>query len=345
MSQNYGGRPPDPQEVVSKILGKLGRRSRKLGPLVLGVLVLVVLATGFYQVEPGEVAVIRTLGKETGQQGPGLHFRVPIIQKKDVVDVSEINRIEVGFRGDNPMPAEAQMLTGDENIVEAQLIVQYRIADPSRYLFRLANPLDALRATSEVALRSVVGRTTIDDAITKGRGKVQMDARTRLQDLMDMYQSGIFVTEVKLQSVDPPSEVQDAFHEVVRAREQKEQLINQAKGYSEDVIPRARGEAVKQIREAEAYKEQRVLRAQGDAKKFSQIYDEYSTAEDVTRQRMYLETMERVLGKVRDKTIVDANLPGSTLPVLQLGPQAVAAGATGGGKAPRAAKNTEGASQ
>ncbi len=331
MSQNYGGRPPDPQEVVSKIIGNLGRSSKKLGPLVFGVLVLVILATGFYQVEPGEVAVIRTLGKESGRADPGLHFRVPIIQKKDVVDVSEIRRIEVGFRGDNPMPAEAQMLTGDENIVEAQMITQYRISEPSKFLFRLANPVDTLRATAEVALRSVIGRTTIDDAITKGRGKVQQQALERLQELMNKYQSGLSVTEVKLQSVDPPQQVQDAFHEVVRAREQKEQLINQAKGYSEDVIPRARGEAEKQIRDAEAYKEQRILRAQGDAEKFSHIYKEYSQAKDVTRRRMYLETLERVLQKVKEKTIVDSNLPGSTLPVLQLGRNAVAAGAASGG--------------
>src|SRR5690606_32985971 len=129
-------------------------------------------------------------------------------------NVSEIQRIEVGFRGVNTMAAEAQMLTGDENIVEAHLIVQYRIADPGNYLFRLANPEDTLRASAEVSLRSVVGRTTIDDAITKGRGKVQEETRLRLQELMDMYNSGLFITEVKLQSVDPPEEVRDAFHEV-----------------------------------------------------------------------------------------------------------------------------------
>jgi membrane protease subunit HflK len=310
------------------MMDNLGRHSKRLGPLLIGVVLLLIAATGFYQVEPGEIAVIRTLGKETGRSGPGLHFRVPVIQLKDTVNVSEIRRIEVGFRGDTPMPAEAQMLTGDENIVEAHLIVQYRIADPSKYLFRLANPEDTLRFTAEVALRSVIGRTTIDDAITKGRGKVQQESRERLQDLMDKYQSGLFITEVKLQSVDPPEQVKDAFHEVVRAREQKEQLINQAKGYSEDLIPRARGEAEKQIRDAEAYKEQRILRAQGDAKKFDQVYFEYEKAKDVTRQRMYLETMERVLGKVESKTIVDGNLPGSTLPVLQLGREAVASGAT-----------------
>jgi modulator of FtsH protease HflK len=235
----------------------------------------------------------------------------------------------VGFRGDQPIPDEAQMLTGDENIVEAQLIVQYRVADPSKYLFRLANPDDTMLASAEVAVRAVIGRSSIDDAITTGRGRIQEETRELLQSLMDVYQSGLSVTEVKLQNVGPPAEVKESFHDVVRAREKKEELINEAKGYSEDLIPRARGEAEKQLREAEGYQEQRLLRAQGDARRFSQVYDEYVKARDVTRKRLYLETMERVLKRVTDKTIVDARLPGSTLPVLQIGPKAVAAGAAG----------------
>jgi membrane protease subunit HflK len=335
MSQQYGNGPPDPADVVEQMMNRLSQKSKHLGPVVLTVLVLLVAALGVYQVEPGEVAVVRTLGKETSRSGPGLHVLIPGIMQKDIVNVASVRRIEVGFRGDQPRPQEAQMLTGDENIVDAQMIVQYRIADPSKYLFRLYAPQDTLHATAEVALRSVIGQTTIDDAITKGRGLVQSRTRDLLQRLMDEYESGLVVTEVKLQSVDPPNEVKDAFHEVVRAREKKEELINQAKGYAEDIIPRARGEASKQLRGAEGYREQRILRAQGDAKKFSSIYSEYTKAESVTRRRLYLETMDRVLSGVNDKTIVDANLPGSTLPVLNIGKKAVAAGAvapTGGAK-------------
>jgi membrane protease subunit HflK len=175
----------------------------------------------------------------------------------------------------------------------------------------------------------VIGQTTIDDAITKGRGLVQSKTRDLLQRLMDEYQSGLVVTEVKLQSVDPPNDVKDAFHEVVRAREKKEELINQAKGYQEDIIPRARGAAVKKLRDAEAYREERILRAQGDAKKFDAVFAEYQKAKKVTRRRLYLETMDRVLSDVPDKTIVDSNLPSSTLPVLSLGRKAVAAGVVG----------------
>jgi modulator of FtsH protease HflK len=329
MSKYNGGRPKDPQDFARDLLEDLGRRSQRLGPILGVVLLLLIAGAGFYQVGPGEVAVIRTLGKETGRAGPGLHFRVPFVQRKDVVNTSQIRRLEVGFRGDQPIPDEAQMLTGDANIVEAQLIVQYRVADPSKYLFRLANPDDTMLASAEVAVRAVIGRTSIDDAITTGRGRIQAETRELLQQLMDTYQSGLSVTEVKLQSVGPPAEVKDSFHEVVRAREEKEQLINQAMGYSEDVIPRARGEAEKQLREAEAYQEQRLLRAQGDAKRFSQVYDEYVKARDVTRKRLYLETMERVLKRTTDKTVVDVRLPGSTLPVLQLGPKAVATAAVG----------------
>lgn len=326
MSKQYGNGPSDPGDVVEQIMKRLSGKSRHLGPVFVTLLILLVLALGVFQVEPGEVAVIRTLGKETGRAGPGLHVMIPVIQKRDVVNVARIRRIEVGFRGTQRQPEEAQMLTGDENMVDAEMIIQYRVANPSDYFFRLANPDDTLRATAEVALRSVVGQTTIDEAITKGRGLVQSKTRDLLQRLMDTYRSGLTVTEVKLQAVDPPDEVKDAFHDVVRAREEKEKLINQAKGYREDVIPRARGNAEQQLREAEGYREQRILRAQGDAAKFNSIRAEYEKAKDVTRRRLYLETMDRVLSSVTDKTVVDANLPGQTLPVLNLGKKAVAAG-------------------
>lgn len=300
-------------------MGQTSRRAFRLGPIVLILAILLALTSSFYQVEAGEIAVIRTLGRESGRAEPGLHFRIPLVQKVDIVNVSRIRRIEVGFRGDQPKPTEALMLTGDENMVEAHMIVQYRVSEPSKYLFRLAAPEEALRSSAEVALRGVIGQTTIDDAITKGRGLVQEDTRALLQKLMDDYQSGITITEVKLQSVDPPAQVRDAFHEVVRAREKKEELINQARGYQEDVIPRARGEAEKQMREAEAFREERVLRAQGDARRFDSVYAEYKKAEGVTRKRLSIETLEQVLRRVQKKTIVDGNLSGSTLPFLPIG--------------------------
>lgn len=319
MSDRYGKSPSDPAEMLADVVNKASKNARRLGPLVVVLVLLLAASAGFYQVEAGEVAVIRTLGQETGRSNPGLHFRIPFVQRVDIVNVSRIRRLEIGFRGDQPRPQEALMLTGDENMVEAHMIVQYRVAEPSKYLFRLANPEETLRSSAEVALRSIIGQTTIDDAITRGRGLVQTDTRILLQKLIDDYQSGLAITEVKLQSVDPPAQVRDAFHEVVRAREKKEELINQAKGYQEDIIPRARGAAEKEVRDAEAYKAERVLRAQGDAQRFDAVYAEYTKAENVTRKRLAIEALERVLAKVKDKSIVDKKLAGSTLPFLPLG--------------------------
>ena len=238
-----------------------------------------------------------------------------------MVSVEQIRRMEIG-RSDERGNKEARMITGDANIAEATMIVQYRVADPSKYLFRLRDSEDTLRATAEVALRSVVGRTNIDDVITTGREKVQEETRAWLQRLMDEYQSGLTVTEVKLQAVDAPDAVREAFHDVVRAREEKERLINEAKGYQADVIPKARGEARKIEREAEAYKEQRVLRANGDGAKFSSMLAEYSKAQRVTRERMYLETMERILGKIGKKVVVDKDIARGAVPLLPLGQMA-----------------------
>lgn len=338
MNQRYNNGSPGPGDIFEQMMKDLRRNSTRLGPIVLILVIAVIFLTATFQVEPGEVGVIRTLGKETSRVDPGFHFRIPGIQQVDKVNTAMVRRIEVGFRGDQARLEEALMLTGDENIVDARMIVQYRVVDPSKFLFRLASPELALSASAEVALRSIVGRNTIDDVLTRGRGDVQNRTRELLQRLMDQYHSGLIVTEVKLQDVSPPEPVRDAFFEVNRAREKKEQMINQAMAYREDIIPRARGTVQKELREAEAYKEQRVLRAQGDAEKFKAIFAEYEKAKNVTRKRMYLETMSKILSNVEDKTILGSTLPGSTLPVIPLGRQAAAAGAVPGVAAQGAAK-------
>jgi membrane protease subunit HflK len=313
------GQGPDLAEVMGQLGETFKRNIRRIGPVIGILLAIAVAYLGFYQVGPGEVGIVRTWGAVTARTDAGLHFVLPFVQQVDVVNTEQIRRIEVGFRGDKPKPLEAQMLTGDENIVEAQMIVQYRVSDPEKYLFRLKDPEDALHVTAEVALRSVVGRTNIDEVLTEGRGRVQTEARVWLQKLMDAYQSGLSVTEVKLQAVDPPDQVKEAFHDVVRAREEREQLINQARGYQEDQIPKAKGEARQIERGAEAYAEQRVLRANGDADKFKKMLAEYSKAESVTRRRLYLETLERMLGSIEKKVIVDRGVAKNTLPILPLG--------------------------
>jgi membrane protease subunit HflK len=319
-------------------------RLRSAGPLLpavlLGAVAALWAATGLYVVEPGEQGVVRQFGKEVARTEPGLNWRWPYpIQRVDIVSIDVVRRIEIGFRtvgrglargaDGAPVPfgaaearrvqAEALMLTGDENIVDAQMIVQYRVLDPSKYLFRLRDPERVLRAAAEVALRSTVGGSTIDDVLTVGRLQVQDDTSKYLQQLMDDYESGLLITEVKLQTVDPPDQVKDAFAEVVRAREDREKLINEARGYREDVLPKARGAAEKLLREAEAYREERTLRAQGDAARFTALATAYRQAPRVTRDRLHLETIERVLGK-SEKVLVDGGIGEGVLPILPLRP-------------------------
>lgn len=306
-------------------IGRVARGARAMGPfwrkVAVGLVVLIAIAlgvSGAYVVGPGEQAVVRTLGRESGKSGPGLHYTFPLVQKRDIVNIEQIRRIEVGFKGQTRVPDEALMLTGDENIVAAHMIVQWRVTDPSKYLFRLKDPEETLRANAEVALRAAVGRTQIDELLTTGRERVQAEAREYLQKLMNEYQSGISVTELKLLLVDAPDQVREAFHEVVRAREEKEKLINQARGYQADVIPRARGEAEKQQRDAEAYREERVLRAKGDASKFDATLIEYQKAPRVTRQRLWLERQESTLSRIENKVFVDEGVAKSAVPVLPI---------------------------
>ncbi|HYG33159.1 MAG TPA: FtsH protease activity modulator HflK [Clostridia bacterium] len=283
------------------------------------VLVVLWLVSGIYVVGPGHVGVVRTFGKEAARSEPGLHYHLPWpVQKVDVVSTEQIRRIEVGFRSTQRVPEEALMLTGDENIVEALMVVQYRIADPSKYLFRLQDPDEALHAVTQVALRSTVGNMTIDQVMIEERAKVQDDARAFIQRLLEDYQSGLVVTEVKLLAADPPDAVKDAFHDVVRAREDRERLINQARGYQADLLPRARGAAEQILREAEAYQQQRVLRAEGEAARFLSVLAEYEKAKEVTRDRLHLETIEKILPEI-DKMILDSDIGQRLVPLLPMG--------------------------
>ena len=302
--------------------GWTSRRLARLAPVIGGLLLLAWLASGIYIVNPGEQGVVRLFGREFDRTSPGLRYRLPApIQAVDIINLQAVRRAEIGFRTSGGQPTrianEALMLTGDENIVDLQLIVQYRVRDPSLYLFRLRDPEDTLAAATEVAIRSVVGNTTIDDILTVGRGQAQEQALGYLQTLMDDYQSGLLITEVKLQVVDPPDQVKDAFNEVVRAREDRERQQNEAQAYREDVVPKARGEANQITRAAEAYREERVLQAQGDVARFSAVLEEYRKGKDVTRERLYLETIERVMANVR-KVVIDSPVGNNVLPYLPI---------------------------
>lgn len=324
MSYRHNEPPLDQQlvQAFEKAAPWIKQYLPRLVPLAAGAFLLLWLASGMYTVNPGHKGVVRTFGKETARTEPGLNYRYPWpFQRVDIVSVEQIRRVEVGFRGAQRVLEEALMLTGDENIVDAQIVVQYRVADPSKYLFRLREPEAALLAATEVALRSTVGSMTIDQVMIEERAKVQEEARAFIQRLMDAYESGLVITEVKLQAADPPDAVRDAFHDVVRAREDKEKLINQARGYQADILPKARGEAEKTLREAEGYKQQRVLLAQGEAARFLSVLAEYEKARDVTRDRLHLETVEKILPDV-DKVIVGGDVHQRLLPLLPLTPGA-----------------------
>ena len=309
------------RSFVAKLRG--GGGGNGLAYIIIGgfvVLLGIWLATGFYTVQPGEQAAVRLLGKYQGPPiGTGLHWYFPTpIGARDVVAVDEIRRLEVGVRGNTPVPIESQMITGDQNIVDAQLLVQYRINDLEFFLFRAVDPAGAtIKDAAETALRQIVGQRAIDDVLTIEKEAVQEDTRILLQFLLDLYETGIEVTEVKLLDVSPPAQVQDAFDDVVRAREDKERIINLADAYKEGQLPLARGDAAVLIEAANAFKETRVAEATGKASRFLSVLAEYRKAPDVTRQRLYLEAMEDVLPGVT-KFIVDPANSGNLLQFLPL---------------------------
>ena len=303
----------------------------KITPVLVGLIVLW-LATGIYIVGPDEVGVVRTFGKFTRVVQSGLNWKFPApIEIVDTPKVTEVKRIEIGFRtlknGQyRTVEKESLMLTGDENIVDAEMIVQYKIKDPVAYLFKIVGPELTVREAAEASLRTIVGRNKIDETLTTGKFTIQEETKNQLQLILDNYNSGIHVVAVQLQDVSPPKEVIGAFKDVASAKEDKNRMINQAEGYRNDVIPKARGEAEAMIRDAEGFKESRVKRAEGDATKFTTILKEYRKAKSITEKRLYLETMEKVLPDI-EKIIVPDKDSGNMLNLLNLN-----TGKTAGGK-------------
>ena len=341
---------PDLDRILAEIAPWLGSLRRRLGGgfgglLLPGFLVLVVLwlGSGVYIVGPAERGVVRQFGAFVGLTEPGPQYHLPWpVQQVDMVNVAEVRRMELGFRttdrGSTRMAVESRMITGDENIVEVEMIVQYRIAEPEKYLFKVWDPEGTpdrrtLRDAAEAALRLVVGQRAIDDVLTVEKGAVQEETKLFLQELMNSYRAGILIDQVRLQDVQPPQPVQAAFKDVVSAKEDKERLVNQAKGYEQDIIPKARGEAERILREAEAFREQHIRQAQGDASRFLAVLREYAKAKEVTRRRLYLEMIEDVFPDVR-KFIVDPQAGGNLLQLLPLQGAAAAAAAEAPAPAP-----------
>ncbi len=283
------------------------------------------LATGFYLVGPDENGVVRRFGQMARIVSPGLHYHLPYpVETVDTPRVTEAKRIEIGFRtvSSGPparyrdVPDESVMLTGDENIVQADMIVQYKIRDAARYLFNVKAQEDAVRHAAEAALRQVIAQRAIDEALTVGKAEIQEDAKVQLQTILDTYEAGLLVLAVQLQDVHPPEPVVDAFKDVASAKEDKNRLVNEAEGYRNSVLPNARGQAQKLLREAEAYKEARISRAEGDAQRFRAVLEEYRKAKQVTWDRLYIETLEEVLPRMK-KYIMKTEGRGGVLGLLE----------------------------
>jgi len=325
------------RDLLSRVLG-----NRRLIYIIVALLVLVWLGSGVYIVQPGEEGVVRTFGRFSNITTAGLHYRLPgPIQSLVIVNVESIRRIEIGFRTITPerkdeVLLEALMLTEDENIVQVELLVQYRIASSRDFVFNVQNPELVLVTTAEVAVRSTVGQMTIDAVITEERARVQDETRIFLSRLLEDYGTGIQITDVRLQVADPPAEVRDAFQEVVRARADKERLINEAQAYQNDIVPRARGQKQRLIEEATAFKDQQVLLATGDADRFLSVLGAYRLAPEVTRERMHIEALEKILDKVGLILLDQEAIGGQVLPFLPL------TDLSGGNLTPSQSTSTEG---
>lgn len=278
--------------------------------LVFGLLLVALavwLGSGFYTVQPGEQAAVRLFGQFTDTRDEGLHWWWPSpVGGRDIVFVDEVKRLELGVRGDTPNLEESLMITGDPdesgnpgeapNIVDVQLTVQYNIKDLERFLYRAVDPAGVtIKDAAETSLRQVIGSRPIDDVLTDKKEEVQEETRLLLQRLLDDYETGIHVTEVKLANVFAPEQVKDAFDDVVRAKEDKARIINLADAYKEDILPRARGDAARLLQDAEAFRQQRIALSTGESEYFLAILNEFRKAPDVTRQRLYLEAMEDIL--------------------------------------------------
>ena len=336
--QGGGQTPPDIDEVIRRGQAKLrgllpkGFGGWKAGLLIVFVLLGIWAANGFYRVQPNQEGVPVLLGRFVGTTtNPGLHWNWPApIGKVYTPDVTAENRIEIGLRtsGESSrrgasvrdMPEESQMITGDENIVDIDFVVFWRISDAPNYLFNIRNPDETVKMAAESVMRAIIGQTPIQEALTSRREDIEARTLSSLQKLMSEYEAGIQVRQVQLLAVLPPKNVIDAFDEVSRARQDMDRLKNEAEAFRNDIVPRARGEAQQLLQGAEAYRQEVVNRAQGDANRFNSVYQAYRQSRDVTTTRIYLETLESIFSNV-NKVIIDSevgNAGGGVVPYLPL---------------------------
>ncbi|MFQ5718827.1 MAG: FtsH protease activity modulator HflK [Acidobacteriota bacterium] len=306
-----------------------GMGAGRIGRLVLVAVVVLLALTSWFQVGPESVGIVLQLGAYNREVGPGLHFRIPLgVERVYIVEVQRQLKEEFGFRtlkaGVNTRYAtgnfenESLMLTGDLNVAEVQWIVQYRITEPYKFLFRVRDVRNTFRYMTQAVVREMVGDRTINEVLTVGRAELALAVQERLQNLCDQYETGLNVDQVILQDVTPPEEVKASFNEVNQAQQQKETLVNQARAEYNRAVPEAKGVAQQTIQQGEGYALDRVNRARGDASRFDSVHAEYLKAPEVTRQRLYLETLQNILPAAGRKLVVDGKA-GNIVPLLPLG--------------------------
>ena len=329
--------PPDLDEVLKKLQSRLGRIfggrgggggggfSLPGGSLIGVAVIAVVLAgawglAGFYIVDPAEEAVVLRFGEYRVTNGQGLHWAPYFVDRVEKINVEQIRNQEIGFRSSggsqSPVAHESLMLTEDENIIDIKFSIQYRVNDARFYLFNVLDPELTLRQATESAVREVVGRSGMDFVITAGRDVVAAETATLIQEILDRYEVGLNITSVNMQDAQPPAQVQDAFFDAVKAREDQERIINQAAAYKADIVPKARGDSNAMFERAEAYRQRVIAQADGETDRFLKVLTEYRKAPAVTRERLYLETIEQVMAN-SSKVLVDLQ-GGNNLMILPL---------------------------
>jgi len=322
-------RPPDVAQILKKssdFFNEFKKKAPSVGIAIVIVVIVAIAYGSFYTVAPEELGVVKRFGRAVRTASPGPHFKIPFMETVLKPQVTKVHRVEVGFVTIDPGPParynsikkEALMLTGDENIVKVEFIVQYKIKDAIAYLFNIRDQDKAIKDAAEAAMREVVGKNPIDEVLTEGRFQIQQDARALLQEILDIYDSGVSIVALQLQDVLPPGQVADAFKDVASAREDREKAEEQAEGYRNDLIPKAKGQAEQIMSEAMAYKEAKVNLAKGDTSRFLQVLTEFQKAKDVTQKRIYVETMSEVLGRM-EKVMIEGPAESNVLPYLPLG--------------------------
>ncbi len=326
-----GPHGPDIEEMLKRSQDKV-KRMLPGGGGAKGLALILIAVVGFwslsgiYRVEPGQQGVELLFGKYVKRTAPGLHIWFPSpIGEVIKPNVERTNTINVGFRGTGDVvrgngrdvPLESLMLTSDQNIIDIDFVVQWRIKNAAEFLFNIRDPEQTVKLAAESSMREVIGRTPLEDALTVKRQIVQQQAKELLQKILDEYKTGVAIAEIQLLKVDPPQEVIDAFNDVQRAKQDQERSVNEANAYKNDIVPRAKGEAQKMIQAATAYKERVVKEAEGEAKRFISVYESYLVAKDVTTRRLYLERMQDVISKSQ-KVIIDKGEGGGVVPYLPL---------------------------